>query len=68
MERLLDGVERLLGSQPLAARHRHQTPAVIVDQPPDPAQEGVTTPRGTLEAAAARFVARGGGVGLGDTG
>ena len=60
VERLLDGVERLLGTEPLAAGHRDQTPAVVMDQPPHPAQEGVALLR-TLEAAAARLVtARGG--------
>ena len=58
LERVLDGVERVLGRQPLGARDRGQLGAVAMDQLPDPAEK---RPAVRVGARTAGTLAGGGG-------
>ncbi len=54
LERVLDGVERLLGGQPLRARHAGQLPPVPMNQLADPAEERPAVGFGAGTASAGR--------------
>ena len=61
LERVLDGVERLLGGQPLGARDARQLAAVRVDQLADPAEKRGAVRVGAVAPGSARRARLGAG-------